>query len=185
MEWLKPITEKLNANILIAAVALTSLGWWYFSRYDLLLAIGCCCGLYLIILSFYNLIQSYNAKKRIEKREIEALKEITEEERQKNLRIDVWFASLNEHYKENLLKLMTWNSLPNAINVKIYSPDKERLFFYQDEFTIDMGVYEDPIRLVYPIENNSSNSYCAYFMHPYLIKILIDYGANNKISLKP
>lgn len=185
MEWLRPITEKLNANILIAAVALTSLGWWYFSKYDLLLAIGCCCGLYLIILFLYNLIQSYKAKKDADKRKMDALEKIAEEDRQKNLRIDVWFASLNEQYKDNLLKMMTWNSLPNAINVRIYSPDKERLFFYQEEFTIDMGGYEDPIRLVYPIENYSSNSYCAYFIHPHLIKLLIDYSANNKRTLKP
>ena len=180
MEWLKPITEKLNANIFIAAVALTALGWWYLSKYDFLLAIGCCCSIYLIILFFYNIVHAYIVKKRADKREMENLHDMLEEDRQKNLRIDVWFASLHQQHIDNLYKLLTWKSLPNAINVKIYSPDKERLYFNPDEFTIDMGVYEQPIRLLYPIENNSSNSYITYFIHPYLSKLLIDNRANNK-----
>ncbi len=178
MEWLKPITEKLNANILVAAVALTALGWWYFSKYEILLALGCCCAIYLVILFFYTIVHAYNVKKRADKREIEALEEMAQEDRQKNLRIDVWFASLHKQHIDNLLKLLTWNSPPNAINVKIYSPDKELLCFSPEEYTIDLGAFEQPIRLLYPIENCSSNSYRTYFIHPHLIKLLIDYKAN-------
>ena len=77
MEWLKPITEKLNANILVAAVALTALGWWYFSKYEILLALGCCCAIYLVILFFYTIVHAYNVKKRADKREIEAFEELS------------------------------------------------------------------------------------------------------------
>ena len=49
-----------------------------------------------------------------------------------------------------------------------------------EEFIIDMGVYEQPIRLLYQIENLSSNSYKTYYIHPHLIKLLTDYKANNR-----
>lgn len=180
MEWLKPITEKLNANIFITAIALTSIGWWYFSRYDFLIALGTCCAIYLIILFFYTIIKFYIDKKKAEEREAKSLEAMVEEDKIKNLRIDVWFAALHKQHIDNLLKLMTWNTLPNAVNIKIFSPDKEWLSFNDEEFIIDMGVYEQPIRLLYQIENLSSNSYKTYYIHPHLIKLLTDYKANNR-----
>lgn len=184
MEWLKPITEKLNANIFILAISITTLLWWYFSQLDILLVIGGCCAIYLIILFIYNCFLLFRDKRYRHKQESEAIEKMLEEERQENQRIGIWFAALPQFQIDKLLKLLTWRCAPNAINVRVYSPDKEILGFNDDEFMIDMGLGQEPIRLLGEIGNNCSGANKSYYIHPHLMKLLIEYkhSSNNQNS---
>ena len=179
MDWLKPIIEKININILIFAVAITTLGWWHFSKYEILIAISSCCSIYLAILLFYRSFQWLKANAIRRKREEELINDKIKEEQRIQQYIEIWFAGLPQFKINKLLQLLTWRAIPSATNVRIHTPDKELLLFNDYEFKIEMGCYNDPIILLCKIENNCSCSSLTYFLHPYLIKLLEDYQTNH------
>lgn len=177
MEWLKPITEKLNANVFIIAMCLTMLLCWFYFRWYTSFAISIFCAIYLIILFFYKCIQYCITKAIANKRAAEALNIMREEDKLIRLRIEIWFKALPKFQIDRLLLLISWESPDNASYIKIYSSDKERISFNSREFTIYRDVCEEPIPLVYQINSDCKTSYPSYYIHPYLLKLLVDYKA--------
>lgn len=179
MDWLKPIFERINLNILIVAVAITTFGWWYFSKFEILIAISSCCSIYLIILLFYRSFQLIKANAINRRQEKELSNEKLKEGKRIEQHIEVWFEQLSQDTINELLQLLTWRAIPSATNVRIHTPDKERLLFNDYEFIIEIGYNKDPIILLSKIKNNCSCSSIAYILHPYLIKLLEDYQTNH------
>lgn len=179
MEWLKPIIERLSVNSLIAAIGITSLGCWFFYKTPLLIAIFFCCALYLF---FYFIAFCYDTYKRNTARdraEKERLERILDEDSAIRKRIDIWFASISVDHKEKLLQLLKWESSPTAVNIKICPSIDKYIHLIPQNYTIDMGLHRDPIRLIYPIENKTPGSNTTYFIHPHLIRLLMDSTTTN------
>lgn len=178
MEWLKPITEKLNANVFIFAMCLTMLlCWFHFGGYTFFV-ISISCAFYLIILFFYKCIQYCITKAIANKRAAEALNIMREEDELIRLCIEIWFKALPKLQIDRLLQLISWESPSNASNIKICTPDKEYISFNSREFTIERDVCEGPIPLVYQIKSNCKSSYPSYYIHPYLLELLVGYKAD-------
>lgn len=175
MKIIEKLTDKINVNFLISAVSITAFGWWYYSKQDILLVLSCCLAIYLFFVFVnhcYKLINEYMCAR---KRKEELNQKQFEEEKYIQQLIDIRFAQLRKYQIDNLLKLLTWDSVPSANNVKVHSPDKELVSFNSSDFSIPTGLHREPLVILAEANNSYNDLKLTYCIHPYLLKLLEDY----------
>ena len=172
MSWLKPIFEKLQVNAFIAAICITSFICWLSIKNFLFLALSICCAIYLFILFIIFCVNNYNYNIEIDRRNKEKEEEAHKEHDKFNLQLNIWFATLPQFTKENLIKLLEWESLPSFPYIKMMRPSDKYLFFNTYEFKLEQDFGKEPIVLLGHYQNPTPYSRPAYVIHPELFEIL-------------
>ena len=178
MEWLKPITEKLNVNALILALGITCFGWWFFPYIPIILIIGIIVFIYLLIIRVITFVRYMTDKSKIKHFKEQEEREEIVVKKEENLHIDIWFSSLSQERKRNICSILEWEKVSGKDNLRLQNR-RNGMILYPMDCSIERGLFGEPVHLIYPVSGTENSETPVLFIHPYLYELIYNFNLRN------
>lgn len=171
MSWQEAFLKKVHFNALLASVGVVGGIFWLSDKNG----VGGITALIIVVYFFFLLVvHFYNNYKHnvfVERQEEENKRYIEQQNEIERQKIEIWFASTNSIFRNELKKLLTFEMVGNDPLVRKCDREKRQSFYYNPIHFELPG--SDPFRPQYSVNLiNTNNGNEVYYINPYLYQLL-------------